>query len=246
MAYKPNFTRKKKRKQHGESFWDAEYKNPGYLKLSTNPSDDLEKFTRWVERQKRTDVLSPKASALDAGCGNGRNLIYLAEQYGMKGVGYDISKAAVIQAARASHGLDLSYTARSIAGPLSVPDDSQELVLDMMTSHFLKKEERGVLRDEIFRVLAPGGLLFMKTFLKDGDLHTPRLLHEFPSTEEGAYIHPVMGVQEYVYTEDELVTFLQERFIIHKIYRSHKHSFRGEARKRRTITIYAEKDRFAK
>ena len=43
-------------------------------------------------------------------------------------------------------------------------------------------------------------------------------------------------------TEDELVNFLGEKFIVHKVYRSHKHSFKGRARKRRTISVYAEKD----
>lgn len=242
MAHKPNFTKKKKRVAHGASFWDKEYKNPEHLKLSTNQSEDLEKFTRFVVRQKRTDVLSPTASVLDVGCGNGRNLIYLANNFGNFGVGYDISKAAIAQAVAASKGLHLSYQARSIAGPLTVDDASQSLVLDMMTSHFLSKDERLGLRDEIFRSLKPGGLFFMKTFLKDEDLHTRRLLIEYPGKEEGSYIHPVMGVAEYVYTEEELVNFLKERFVIHKIYRSHKHAFRGQARKRRTITIYAEKD----
>lgn len=244
MARKPNFTRKKKRKQHGETFWDAEYKNPTHLKLSTKQSEDLEKFTRWVLRRKREDVLSPAASVLDVGCGNGRNLIFLNQSFGTQGVGYDISKAAVAQAVAASKGMNIKYTARSIAGKLDVPDNSQALVLDMMTSHFLTAEERTELRDEIFRALEPGGLLFMKTFLKDGDLHTKRLIEERPGTEDGSYIHPVMGVAEYVYSEEELVNFLSEKFIIHKIYRSHKHAFRGQARKRRTITIYAEKDRF--
>jgi len=244
MARKPNFVRKKKRKQHGEAFWDAEYKNPTHLKLSTKQSEDLEKFTRWVARRKREDIFGPNASVLDVGCGNGRNLIFLNQNFGNKGIGYDISKAAVSQAATASKGLPIKYTARSIAGPLDVPDDSQALVLDMMTSHFLNKEERAGLRDEIFRTLEPGGLLFMKTFLKDGDLHTKRLIAERPGTEEGSYIHPVMGVAEYVYSEEELVDFLAEKFIVHKIYRSHKHAFRGQAVKRRTITIYAEKDRY--
>ena len=113
-----------------------------------------------------------------------------------------------------------------------------------MSSHFLNGEERLFLRDEIHRTLEPGGLLFMKTFLKDGDLHTKRLIEERPGKEEGSYIHPVMGVAEYVYSEEELIDFLSEKFIVHKIYRSHKHAFRGQARKRRTITIYAEKDRY--
>lgn len=242
MAFKPNFTRKKKRKAHGATFWDNEYKNPEHLKLSVNQSEDLEKFTRFVIRQKRDELLSPGAQVLDVGCGNGRNLIYLANTFGVSGTGYDISKAAIAQAVAASKGLQLSYQARSIAGELTVADNSQSLVLDMMTSHFLTKEERFGLREEIYRTLKPGGLLFMKTFLKDEDLHTRRLLIEFPGKEEGSYIHPVMGVAEYVYNEEELTTFLAERFVIHKIYRSHKHAFRGQARKRRTITIYAEKD----
>jgi hypothetical protein len=112
----------------------------------------------------------------------------------------------------------------------------------MMTSHFLDRAGREELRDEVYQALVPGGYLFMKTFLKDKDLHTERLLKEQPGPEEGSYIHPVMGVAEYVYSEDELVEFLSARFIVRKIYRSHKHTFHGQARKRRTISIYAEKD----
>jgi len=242
MAIKPNFTRKKKRKKHGESFWDAEYNNPEHLKLSIKPSEDLEKFTRWVARRKREDILSPEANVLDVGCGNGRNLIFLAVNFGNKGIGYDFSKTAIQQAITMSQNLPIKYKARSIAGNLDVEDNSQNLVLDMMTSHFLNKEERFSLREEIFRALKPGGFLFMKTFLKDDDLHTARLLKDHPGDEDGSYVHPIMGVPEYVYSEEELVKTLSERFIIHKIYRSHKHAFRGRARKRRTITIYAEKD----
>ena len=245
MAIKPNFVRKKKNKKHGETFWDTEYKNPTHLKLSIEPSEDLEKFTRWVIRRKREDVLSPQAHALDVGCGNGRNLIYLARTFGNHGIGYDVSKAAIAQAVIASKGLPIKYKARSIAGDLEIEDKSQDLVLDMMTSHFLNESERINLRDEIYQSLRPGGLLFMKTFLKDSDLHTKRLLKESPGKETGSYIHPVMGVAEYVYSEEELTNFLSEKFIIHKIYRSHKHAFKGRARKRRTITIYAEKDRYA-
>lgn len=239
---KPNFVRKKKRQRHGATFWDDEYTNPQHLKLSTNPSEDLEKFTRWLVRRKREDVISPSAQVLDVGCGNGRNLIYLNQNFGNPGTGFDISRSGISQAITASKGMPITYKARSIAGPLELDDNSQTLVLDMMTSHFLTKTERLVLRDEIHRVLKPGGFLFIKTFLKDEDLHTTRLLKEFPGSEEGSYIHPIMGVAEYVYSEEELTNFLGERFIIHRIFRSHKHAFRGQARKRRTITIYAEKD----
>lgn len=242
MPKKPNFTPKKKRKVHGAAFWDREYTNPEHLKLSTAESADLAKFTRWIGRQKREDILQPTQSALDAGCGNGRNLIWLAHEFEMKGIGVDISSAAVAQARRASHGFNIKYHVGSAGAPLPAEDESQSLALDMMTSHFLNEEERTALRDELWRVLMPGGFLFMKTFLRDEDSHTERLLKDSPGPEEGSYIHPVMGVPEYVYYEEDLREFLSEKFIVRQIYRSHRHKSKDGRGKRRTISIYAEKD----
>lgn len=238
---KPNFVRKKKRKVHGATFWDQEYTNPEHLKLSTVESGDLAKFTRWLARRDRTDILTPPASVIDAGCGNGRNLIFLAHTFGLSGVGVDISSAAIAQAKRLSADLPITYGVQSIGEPLPAADESQALALDMMTSHFLDAAGRIALRDELFRVLAPGGYLFIKTFLKDKDRHTTRLLEEHPGPEPGSYIHPIMGVSEYVYSEEALVAFLTERFIVRKVYRSHKHTAKGRSR-RRTISLYAEKD----
>ena len=68
------------------------------------------------------------------------------------------------------------------------------------------------------------------------------LLEENPGDEPGSYIHPVIGVQEFVYSEAQLIDFLEEKFIVHKVYTSHKHISRGKAWKRRTISVYAEKD----
>lgn len=237
-----------KRNRHGIAFWDQEYTKPEHLALSTEASGDLEKFVRWLERQTKRTVLNPMSSVIDLGCGNGRNALYLASSFGMRGVGYDSSSAAIKEAkALAAHeGADIRYEARTIAGVLDVPDESQMLALDMMSSHFLNSDEREFLRDEIYRVLKPGGYLFMKTFLKDGDLHTKRLLKENPGPEEGSYIHPVIGVPEYAYSEEEVTTFLEEKFIIHKLYASHKHVSRGKARKRRTIAVYAQKDPYQK
>lgn len=236
-----------KRKRHGTAFWDQEYTKAENLALSTEASEDLEKFTRWLERQTKRTLLNPLSSVVDFGCGNGRNLIYLAEQFGMRGIGYDSSAAAIKEAIRLSDTLQIGYHTRSISGAFEdIADESQTLALDMMSSHFLKKDERTLLRNEIHRVLKPGGFLFMKTFVSDGDIHTKRLIAEQPGLEENSYIHPVIGVQEYVYSEEELYAFLSEKFIVHKTYLSHKHVLRGRARKRRTIAMYAEKDPYVK
>lgn len=246
MPKKPNFTPKKKRKVHGAAFWDREYTNPEHLKLSTAESADLAKFTRWITRQKREDIIAAGTSAVDAGCGNGRNLLWLAHQFDMLGVGVDISSAAISQARQMTQtidkGGDIAYYVGSAGAPLPAEDESQTLALDMMTSHFLNQDERRALRDELWRVLQPGGFLFMKTFLRDEDGHTERLLRESPGPEDGSYIHPVMGVPEHVYYESDLREFLEEKFIIRQLYRSHRHKSKDGRGKRRTISIYAEKD----
>ncbi|MDO8521482.1 MAG: methyltransferase domain-containing protein [bacterium] len=226
--------------KHSE-FWNKEYKTSKHLTLSDEPAEDLEKFCRWAERNYGRRFLNPLARALDLGCGNGRNLIFLAQAYGMRGVGYDISSEAITLAKRASGELPITYTARSIEGTIDLPDNSVDIVLDMMTSHFLREKEREALRSEIVRVLKPGGWLFLKSFLADKDLHVRRLLKENPADEKDAYIHPKFGVYEHVWTEEALRAFFSPYFEIQKIERSHKHMSRGRAFKRRTIVAYLQK-----
>ena len=222
-----------------DNFWNKEYKYGAHLAMSDNPSEDLVKFTRWLEREHGRKFLNPTVSILDLGCGNGRNLIYLAENYGMRGIGYDISSEAIAIAKKLSADLPIQYETRSIVKPLPVGEASQTFVLDMMTSHFLKADERKNLLAEIARVLKRGGWLFWKTFLLDEDLHAERLLRENPSGEAGSYIHPKIGASEHVSTPKEIIEALSEHFIIHKITKSHNHL--GKGAKRRSMSIYAEK-----
>jgi SAM-dependent methyltransferase len=158
------------------------------------------------------------------------------------GYGFDTSVAAIAKAKRSAFGLPLQFSVLSTAHPLPLPDAGTHLALDLMASHYLDSQGRTALRDELHRVLVPGGFLLMKTFLRDDDLHTERLLQDYPGPELGTYIHPVIGVPEYVYDEATLTEFLSERFLIHKIYRSHQHRSHGKARKRRTVSVYAQKD----
>ncbi len=223
------------RKRKGKPFWDKEYQTGQHLALSTNPSEDLIKFTHWLTREYGRRYLNPTTSVLDLGCGNGRNLLYLTKTFGPRGVGYDTSKEALAQAKELSRGLPLEYQQRSIAEPLLVPTASQTLVLDMMTSHLLKETARENLHAEIARVLKPNGWLFFKTFLREGDVHAERLLREHPATEAGSYIHPKIGGVEHVFTEAEIATVLDEHFIIHRVTTSHRHY------KRRSISVYAQR-----
>ena len=64
-----------------QQFWDREYKTSEYLMLSDEPAEDLEKFCRFLERNHGKKYLNVTTRVLDLGCGNGRNLIYLVQNY---------------------------------------------------------------------------------------------------------------------------------------------------------------------
>ncbi len=234
-------------------FWNRQYARPTHLALSDEPAEDLVKFTRWLERNYGRKFLNVTTQALDLGCGNGRNLIFLAKEFGMRGVGYDAAQTAIAQAKKNSQGLPIQFFVRSLAETIPLPDASVTLALDMMSSHVLRQAEREHLRAEVLRVLKPEGWLFFKSFLLEEDVHAKRLLKENPAEEEGMYIHPEIGVAEYVWTEEALREFFASprqssngggsHFTLHKIEKSHKHRHADRtAWKRRTVCAYLEKN----
>lgn len=232
---------KQRGEKGGQMFWDKEYAQNDHLAISAAPSEDFLKFIHFLEQEFKKKFLNPLASTTDLGCGNGRNLLYLSKTYGMRGTGFDISNEAVAQAnERAKQlGVPVVCSVQSIAEPIPLADNSQTIVLDMMTSHFLNKEERVALRNEIVRILKPDGFLFFKTFLRDGDQHAERLLRESPGNEEGTYIHPRIGVAEHVFTIKEIEELLGDDFYIHKVTKSHGHM--RSAAKRRSVSVIAQK-----
>ncbi len=236
---------KKRDSKKKGSFWDNEYANKENINISDNPSSDLEKFFRWLERKDKYYLPQKRiSSVLDLGCGNGRNLIYTCNRYKCRGLGYDISSEAIKQAIKKTEECkcNIEFLCRTVDDTIPASDESQKLVFDMMVSHFLPKKRRYELMREIDRVLEPGGFLFLKTFLLDGDINAKRLIREYPGKESGNYIHPKIGVEEHVFTQNEIEEDVSEFFTIFKIYKSHKHlNKKGGANRRRSIVIYAQK-----
>ena len=227
---------------HKKDFWNSQYTNATHLELSEEPAEDLQKFCRYLIRKSGKSQLNVTTKVVDMGCGNGRNIIYLAKEFGVHGIGYDASSVAIEDAKRRAEGLPLTFTVQSLADPIPLPDGRATIVLDMMASHVLKREERETLLYETLRVLRPNGWLFFKTFILEEDLNAERMLREFPADEPGMYIHPEIGVPEYVWTVPEIKRFFGDFYTIHKIEKSHKHRHAdGRAWKRRTASVYLEK-----
>lgn len=226
-----------------KKFWNDEYKNPIHLTMSTEPSSDLITFARWAERNAEWPPFPKDGFILDVGCGNGRNIISLSKESGMKGMGFDISEEAIRQAKSLSGGLPIEFQVKDAGEKIDLPDETVDVTLDMMASHFLNGEHRDKLIKEIARVMKPYGWLFFKTFILDGDKNAEELLYKRPGSEKNTYIHPRIGVEEHVWTEDEIYESFEPYFKIFKLIKSHKHVKDGKPFKRRTVSVYMERKR---
>lgn len=259
-GYKSNSFNKRNKKKNNRntvtakspvSFWDQEYLDHEYLALSTEPAEDLLKFIRWLKRTfTREFPLKMGKSVTDIGCGNGRNINFIAATQHMRGVGFDISHQAIEVAKKQKEEIqknstvvNVDYMVHSIQElPYPVDSESQTLVLDMMASHVLNDDERKAMYQEVRRMLVPGGWYFYKTFLLDGDLNAERMITENPGPTPNSYVHPHIGHVEYVMDEEQLIQDLEDAgFYVHKVYKSHKHLINGRAAKRRTVSVYCQK-----
>lgn len=251
-----------------KSFWNKEYSDPEHLRISTEHASDLETFEKWAIRNAEWYPFPKHGLVLDIGCGNGRNIIHLCDEHDMKGVGFDISAVAVEQGKKAGEQLaksktkkiDIDWKVQSASDPLPAEDQSVDVAIDLMTTHFLREKEREVYIKELFRVMKPYGWVLFKTFILDGDFHAKLLIREHPDQgvpindangsiigmeprERNSYIHPKIGVYEHVWTESEIYDTFEPHFKIHKMIKSYKHIKDGKAYKRRTVSVYMERQR---
>lgn len=127
--------------------------------------------------------LSPDMRVLDAGCGFGRNLVYLLRE-GCEVFALDANAEAVDEvrrlAAMLQPGLTPDHFAVGALERMPFPDHLADAVLCNSVLHFAKNEAhfRSML-GEIWRVLRPGGLLFCRIGSRIG--------REFPAAGGGLY-----------------------------------------------------------
>ena len=110
--------------------------------------------------------LKPGMRVLDAGCGSGRNLVYLLRSgYDMFGVDADadaIESVRVLAATLAPHLPGANFRAEAVE-EMSFPDAFADAVLSSAVLHFARDDRQfDAMVTDMWRVLRPGGLLFCR------------------------------------------------------------------------------------
>jgi tellurite methyltransferase len=110
--------------------------------------------------------ITPAMRALDAGCGEGRNLAYLLRE-GCEVFGIDRDAAAVAQVRRLAASLQPALPADNfqVGSVEAMPfaDSFADVVICSAVLHFAREERHfRAMTSELWRVLRPGGLLFCR------------------------------------------------------------------------------------
>ncbi len=110
--------------------------------------------------------IRPGMRVLDAGCGGGRNLVYLLrEGYDVHAVDEDPHAVASVRelAATLAPSLPASQIQVAAVDRLPFPDDAFDVVISNTVLHFARDDAHfEAMVREMWRVLAPGGLVFVR------------------------------------------------------------------------------------
>lgn len=194
-----------------QRLWDREYREGHVIPSSIRPSPSkaLLIYEGLVDFARLTPVL-------DAGCGNGRNAIYLAGK-GCEVHAVDFSEEALGYLKHRAHAAGLldSIHVHNLAlrEHWPFPDDHFGLVLDSYVfCHIVDSSEQEAYRHELRRVIRASGMLYSAVFCIDDAYY--RELLQASNISSRIVLDPRNGIRKYLYTEEEFRDFFSMEFRI--------------------------------
>lgn len=226
--------------------WEKEYRNPTFLTKEMEPQADTVRFFKFLKKEQKFSPMSNMGEAkrlIDLGCGTGRNSFY-ATELGLNVCGIDISKTAINEGITYAQEKNIRVELRvgSIGEKLAYSNETFDLALDVTSSNSLSEAEREIYFEEMYRVLKPGGYVYIKALCKDGDANAKELLRRFPGSEADTYILPEQKIIERVWMKKDITDFYSRKFKILHLEMKESYTTMGDRKyKRRFWIMYLQK-----
>lgn len=149
--------------------------------------------------------ITPRMRVLDAGCGFGRNLVYLLRE-GCEVFGVDTNERAVDRVRQLAGSLGNSSPAENFhiaaVERMPFPDAIADVVICSAVLHFARNREHFMaMFNDLWRVLRPGGMLFCRL--------ASRIGMDFEQIREGIY--RVGSSEWFLVDEPMLLGILRDR-----------------------------------
>jgi SAM-dependent methyltransferase len=194
----------------GEAYlWDREYSDLKVIPSSTRqlPSKPLVLFAEILDFRKMRKVL-------DAGCGIGRNAIYLAKKgCEVHAVDYSIQALTMLNNAARRSSVEEHINTYCCKLQKTFPFESSffDLVLDSYVfCHFVEDDFREDYRRELHRVTKPGGFVFSSVFSFEDEYY--RDIRATKPHTDNLVTDPHNGITKRLYTEGEIREFFSVAF----------------------------------
>ncbi len=186
--------------------WDLEFGVRQAIPSSTRvePAKALTLFTEVLG-------LNAPMKVLDAGCGNGRNAVYLAKR-GCHVTAVDFANFPIDETRRRVVEAGLSHSVsvvrHSLADSVPFPDESFDFVLDSYVfCHFLRDEIGQRFWHEMARTTKPGGCLLSVVFSRDDEYYA-----SIRKNNDDLVCDPANGIWKRLYSEREIKGFFYRQF----------------------------------
>lgn len=161
-----------------------------------------------IERLKKEGF--PLRTALDLGCGKGRNSLYLAS-LGAYVTAFDFTPNAVehLQAKAAEESLanNIRALVQDVTEDWPIASASMDIVIDAFCfKHIAQREARQVYRNNLLRSLRTRGH-FMISFASIGDGYYGQYTVAGGAEDEQLVVDPVVGIESMLYSRDAVIRY---------------------------------------
>ena len=156
-----------------------------------NKVSPTKEFTTLLEMDTLTNYLKPDALIIDFGCGYGRTLETLWQKGFKNTIGYDFSEGMIARGQQVFPHLNLN-TSKNKTIPAA--DNSVDMILlfAVLTCIIDDDKQTNLIKD-IYRVLKPGGIIYINDFLLNTD---QRNLNRYNAYKEKFGIYGVFELAE--------------------------------------------------